>query len=164
MWEEDTGVATAHWESEAAIGMIAAVRDGVGSFAGRHGMPRDGRENVRAAVAEAVADAVIRGRRADEPGRVFVDAATDGAWLSVRIRDDGPGCEDGPAGGLPLVTCLPHSLEWDADREGTHVLMEFAMAPAASPVQGGLERTREAGRGRRCDRRAAPGSGLRRRR
>ena len=57
MREHDGGVAMARWEPEAAMPAIAAVRDEVGSFAAAHGMSRDTREDVRAAVAEAVADA-----------------------------------------------------------------------------------------------------------
>jgi hypothetical protein len=136
MWEEDAGVVTARWESEAAIGLIGAVRDGVGAFADSQGMTHAAREDVRAAVCEAVADAVVRLRRTDAPGRVVVDAATDGVWLSVQVKDNAAVHSLGPGESLPLVACLPHRLEWAADASGTQLLMEFAMAPglAAAPA------------------------------
>jgi hypothetical protein len=143
MWEDDAGVMSARWEAEAGVGLIAAMRDGVGDFASVHGMARGPREDVRTAVAEAVADAVVRIRRTEAPGRVAVAAATDGVWLSVRVHDDAGGDREN----LPLVTCLPHRLERESDEAGTHVLMEFAMAatpPArtlrarrCAPVAGG---------------------------
>ena len=128
MWEAEAVVATARWESEPALTLIGAVRDGVARFAETHGMARDAREDVRSAVAEAVADAVVRLRRGATPGPVVVDAATDGAWLSVWVRDDDAlGVDDDAR--LPLVARLAHRSERGADARGTHVLMEFAMAP-----------------------------------
>jgi hypothetical protein len=136
MWEEDAGVVTARWESEAAIGMIGAVRDGVGAFADGQGMAHAAREDVRAAVCEAVADAVVRLRRSETPGRVVVGVATDGVWLSVQVKDNAAVHSRGPDESLPLVACLPQRLEWAADAAGTQLLMEFAMTPgvAAAPA------------------------------
>ncbi len=134
MREQDAGVATARWESEPAIALIATVRDGLAAFAAAHGMTRDTREDVRSFVSEAMADAFARLRRDDEPGSVTVDAATDGAWLSVRVKDVARMRGAEPSAGLPLVSCLPHRLDWAADAAGTYVLMEFAMRPSARRV------------------------------
>jgi Histidine kinase-like ATPase domain len=143
---EDSGVALGHWEPEPRIGAIAEVRGSVDAFAAEHGMPRQRREDVRAAVAEAVADAVVRLRRSEAPGRLVVDAATDGAWLSVQVKDDAVDRSHGQDGALPLVQCLPHRLEWDADDRGTHLLMEFPMTAAMQPRD---EAPRAPGRRRR---------------
>jgi anti-sigma regulatory factor (Ser/Thr protein kinase) len=136
MREEDVRVATARWESESAIDVIATVRDGVAAFAAAHGMTRDTREDVGSCVSEAVADAVVRLRRGDERGNVSVEAATDGEWLSVQVKDAARARGVEPATGLPLVSSLPDRLDWAADAVGTYVLMEFAMGSGAPGVDG----------------------------
>ena len=151
MWEEDTVVPVARWEPDADVDAIAAVRDGLDAFAGSYGMSAAARADVRAAASEAVADAVVRIRRTDEPGCLVVNAATDGIWLSVTVTADA--VERGPRaeGSLPLGQCLADRLEWSADARGTHLLLEFAMGtarPAATFVPHSARRRRGAVRRR----------------
>ena len=131
MRDEDTGVAVARWSYEAQVASIASVRNGVDGFAGRHGMSTAARADLAAAVSEAVADAVEHGRGLARPGNVLVDAATDGAWITVRVAGDAP--RDPPPGrpALPLVMALSDRFEcWQArEGAGRTVLMEFAMTP-----------------------------------
>ena len=135
MTDDDVGVAVARWECDAAVGAIATVRQGVNGFARRYGMRDAAREDLRAAVSEAVADAVSRAGVRQGGHSVVVDAATDGAWLSVRVIGAEPARSATAPMALPLVAALADRVEWDpGGAEGTRVLMEFALAPAPPQV------------------------------
>ncbi|HEV2812247.1 MAG TPA: hypothetical protein VGW10_03245 [Solirubrobacteraceae bacterium] len=144
--QDETGVAVAHWECEALRDAIATVRAGVDGFAHRHGMARPTRQDVGAAVSEAVA--VAMGPLLPAPGRVVVDAATDGACLSVRVAG-GAEHESGEAIPMPLVVRLADRVEYGPrfTGAGTTILMEFAI-PERDPA---VRR-----RGERCGARTRP--------
>jgi hypothetical protein len=129
MWEVDAGVVLARWESGPAASAVAAIGEGLDAFAAAHGMSRGARRDVRAAVSEAVTDALGRLRRDHEPGSVCVDAATDGVWLSVQVTDRAGMRGAGSDEALPVVHRVPHRLERAADATGTYLMMEFAMRP-----------------------------------
>ncbi len=154
MHGDEIGVATARWQLGARVGSIAEVRRDVTAFARRHGMAAASRQDLAVAVSEAVAVAVGSLGGAPAPGAIVVDAATDGEWLSVRVRGAERAGHDGdPAVVLPLMTALAARVEWDPGRgdEGGTSLMEFAMTASPRDDRGSLRRDAH---GRR--RRAAP--------
>ncbi len=158
------GVVTARWELGGQIGAIADVRRDVAAFAGRYGMAAGGRADVGAAVSVAVA--VAAGPRAEraEGGAVVVDAATDGEWLSVRVRGEARCDHDAdPSVALPLMVALAARVEWDPGRgeQGPRSLMEFPIE-GDDGHRGGLDacarRTRRGGMRRgAAPRRTRPG-------
>ncbi len=154
MHGDEIGVATARWQLGAQVRSIAEVRRDVTAFARRHGMGAASRQDLGVAVSEAVAVAVGPSAGADALAAVVVDAATDGEWLSVRVRGaERAEYDDDAAVVLPLMTALAARVEWDPGRgdEGGTSLMEFAMNEHPRPDRGHL---RHEGHGRR--RRAAP--------
>ena len=135
MRDDDAEVATARWEVDATVEAATDLPNATNTFARRHGMSADARDAVKRAVSEAVEDAVARAR--DRQGRVTVDAATDGHWLSVQISSDAL-LAPGEALALPLVTSLAQRAEQTADAAGTNVLMEFDMPRAVRRAPRGV--------------------------
>src|SRR5215218_9184102 len=91
MMDDETGVAVARWDCEGRVDAIATVRHGVTGFARRHGMSAAIREQVGVAVSEVVGHVLRPGAEPRTTGRVVVDAATDGTWLSIRVAGDACG-------------------------------------------------------------------------
>ena len=130
MRDEDADVAIERWEAGATPTATTVLPQAASAFAREHGMGTGGRDDLRRAVSEAVADAVDRGAQLDE-ARVVVDAATDGHSLSVRISGDAQ-LEPGRTLVLPLVASLAQRAEQNSDEAGTTVLMEFDIPPRAA--------------------------------
>jgi hypothetical protein len=137
--EEQIGVATGRWECDAVDPAVHTVRDDVGAFARRQGMTAPARGDLDVAVAAVVAEAVGRGAGLGVAGRLVVDAACDGAWLSVRVTDSWPA--DAGAGwalDLALARIVASRLEFGpgVGGMGRSVLMEFAMTTSGLPNAG----------------------------
>jgi hypothetical protein len=126
------------WNSEAIVAAIARMRDDVGGFARMHGMSALSRQSMDLAVAEAVAGMVVPPLGTRNPaGRIEVSAATDGAWMSIRVEGDRCGAADlGTEQALPLASALADRVERSSaiDGGGTTVVMEFPMEPASTPI------------------------------
>jgi anti-sigma regulatory factor (Ser/Thr protein kinase) len=124
---EDADMAMARWDDDAVPPAIERMRRGVTRFARLHGMSDDDQVELAVAVTEVVTSAV----RSTGPcgGRLAVDAATDGEWLSVRVADHG----DGAQLDVPLINGLADRTEFSTgnDGRGTVVLMEFPMGSQA---------------------------------
>jgi hypothetical protein len=106
------------------------MRHAVTAFGRRHGMGAGAQADVGGAVAEAVAVNLRPGAPAD----LIVDAATDGVWLSVRVRGSADtGSDAASRTALPLATALADRIEWEPGRHGAGAtaLMEFPMGAAA---------------------------------
>jgi hypothetical protein len=129
---DESGVAVARWSCTADADGVAPIAGSVAGFAGRHGMSAGCRGDVGAAVGAVVAHAASGALpRRHDVGRVTVDAATDGAWLSVRVvgeQRDGATLA-GSELARPLVDALSDRLEWTdgGSRSGLNVVMEFPM-------------------------------------
>ncbi len=152
MTDDEVGVAVARWESQATPLAIETVRRDVAAFAARHGMRKRDRAPVALAVAEAVADAVVRARPAAVSTRLTVHAATDGEWLTVRVDDDAPPPHQDAALALPLVAAVCDRLEYGRSRDGgNRLLMELALTGGRRPrVRRGATPQRQPGRPARC--------------
>jgi hypothetical protein len=86
----DDRIPMAHWRSDADIRVIPMLSASVTAFAADRGMTLDAQEDLSATLGQALLRAVDDARAARVPPRIKVDAATDGAWLSVRIADRVP--------------------------------------------------------------------------
>jgi len=137
----DGGVFTARWDRVASNEGARAVREGVREFARAHGMPSAARHDLDVAVGEAVAGTCVSAG-CWSLGRVVLDAATDGRWLSVRVTGDAPWIATSEAEGLPLGTALAASVEWGpgAAGIGTAVVLEFVVSDADTHTQGDRRR------------------------
>ena len=148
MLDRDGTVTCGRWESDATVAAVGSLRDRVCDFALQHGMLTAGRHRLDLAVSEAVADAVGRADELPDGCGVRVDAATDGAWLTLIVTGDAPVANGSLQPWLPLVCTLAERVEWGPARTGgTRLLMEFAMG-----------RSERGGPDRRCaPRRGRPG-------
>jgi serine/threonine-protein kinase RsbW len=98
----------------------------------RAGVPAAMGENVRLAVSEAVANAVIHGYRDSPIGDVTVEAEAVGSRVRVVVRDAGCGMSprrDSPGAGfgLPLIAKLSDSVSVSPGHggRGTELRMTF---------------------------------------
>lgn len=131
-------VAVARLDLQATVAAIGEARRWVQAFAAEHGMPAAERDDLAVAFSEAVTNVVRHAYPADVDGEIKLAAATDGAWLTVRVDDRGTGTESTSFGlGVPLMTALADRIEVTPgfDGVGTTVLMEFPMcaAPESGP-------------------------------
>ena len=143
---DDGAVASAQLTLQATVPSIGEVRRWVTAFAAQHGMAAPTRTDLAAAVSEAVTNSVRHAYPPDRTGEVVLDAATDGAWLTVRVSDRGCGTESTSLGlGLPLMHELAERIEYGPgpDGVGTIVLMEFPMHREAAPRRGRFTRRAE---------------------
>jgi stage II sporulation protein AB (anti-sigma F factor) len=110
---------------------VATARHAVAELARRVGAQVD---DVKIAVSEAVANAVVHAYRGMRPGRIWVKARPERGRLVVIVADDGIGMTPNPGGpglrvGIPLITKLCDDVRFASSDEGTTVSMSFA-APA----------------------------------
>ena len=89
-------------------------------------------ENVRLAVSEAVANAVVHAFRVRDPGTVTLTAKTTSGWLVVTVSDDGKGMTpniDSPGLGLgiSLISKVAEQVNFDSNDGGTTVSMSFPL-------------------------------------
>jgi anti-sigma regulatory factor (Ser/Thr protein kinase) len=110
---------------EASSGRIA--RNAVATLARRLGVAVD---DVKIAVSEAVANAVIHAYRGGERGAIRVAARQERGRLLVTVADDGLGMTPNPNNpglrvGIPLITKLCDDVRFHSSDDGTVVSMSF---------------------------------------
>lgn len=110
---------------------MSRARQAVADLAQRVGAPAD---DVKLAVSEAVANAVMHAFREGGPGTISLEARCEGERLQITVGDDGPGMtphldSPGLGLGLSLITRLALDVRFDSSERGTIVSMSFpAMA------------------------------------
>jgi serine/threonine-protein kinase RsbW/stage II sporulation protein AB (anti-sigma F factor) len=93
-------------------------------------------DDVKIAVSEAVANAVIHAYRDGDPGEIRVVARKDRGRLLVTVADDGIGMTPNPGNpglrlGIPLITKLCEDVRFTSSDDGTVVAMSFATPSSA---------------------------------
>lgn len=118
---------------------VREARSAVLDVARRSGVPESVLEDVRLAVSEAVANAVVHAFRDGIPGRFSVVTDADDARLRVVVRDDGCGMSPhfggaGPGLGLPIIAELSDSVSVHPlpAGNGTQVSMTFRLPTEVS--------------------------------
>ncbi len=116
---------------------VGIARNAVARLAGRLGVSVD---DVKIAVSEAVANAVIHAYRDGRSGEIRVTARHERNRLLVTVADDGIGMTPNPGSpglrlGIPLITKLCDDVRFSSSDEGTVVSMSFATpgAPGGGP-------------------------------
>lgn len=111
---------------------VAIARHAVASLAERLGAPVD---DVKIAVSEAVANAVIHAYREGDSGEIRVTARHERNRLLVTVADDGIGMTPNPGNpglrvGIPLITKLCDDVRFSSSDDGTMVSMSFGTSAA----------------------------------
>jgi anti-sigma regulatory factor (Ser/Thr protein kinase) len=106
------------------------ARRAIAELARRFGAPED---DVRLAVTEAVANAVVHAYRGGKAGTILVRARHERGRLLVTVADDGLGMapnpdKEGLGLGIPLITKFCKDVRFSSSAEGTIVSMSFATA------------------------------------
>jgi anti-sigma regulatory factor (Ser/Thr protein kinase) len=106
---------------------VGIARNTVATLARRLGVEVD---DVKIAVSEAVANAVIHAYRGGERGPIRVAARHERGRLLVTVEDDGMGMTPNPSNpglrvGIPLITKLSDDVRFHSTDEGTVVSMSF---------------------------------------
>lgn len=108
------------------------------------GMPDAAITDLRTAVTEACANAVLHAYEPDNPGMMEVEAGVEGDALKVSVADFGRGIRPRPDMersslrlGLALIAALSHSFEIAGGSEtGTRVTMFFTLVPSGDAGNG----------------------------
>jgi anti-sigma regulatory factor (Ser/Thr protein kinase) len=114
---------------------VGVVRHVLGGVAEALALDDELLEDVRLAVSEACANAVVHAYSDTTGGLMDVDVTTDPQNLLVSVRDHGTGMaprtdSPGLGVGLPLIASLAESMELlTPPGGGTEVRMRFALAP-----------------------------------
>jgi anti-sigma regulatory factor (Ser/Thr protein kinase) len=111
---------------------VAVARDALGKLAREVGARVD---DVKIAVSEAVANAVVHAYRGGERGTIRVTGRHQRGRLLVTVADDGMGMTPNPGNpglrvGIPLITKLSDDVRFASSDEGTVVSMSFATSIA----------------------------------
>lgn len=120
---------------------VGVVRHVLGGLGEALGLDRETLEDVRLAVSEACANAVLHGYAGTAPGLMDVEVSTHARELEVSVRDHGLGMSpraDSPGlgVGLPLMASLAESMELLAPPGGgTEIRMRFALPGPAEAVR-----------------------------
>lgn len=106
---------------------VGAARQATGDLARELGANV---EDVRLAVSEAVANAVVHAFQGREPGSITLTAQTTSGWLLITVADDGKGMTpniDSPGLGLgiSLISKVAEQVRFDSSDTGTTVSMSF---------------------------------------
>jgi serine/threonine-protein kinase RsbW/stage II sporulation protein AB (anti-sigma F factor) len=93
-------------------------------------------DDVKIAVSEAVANAVVHAYRDTDPGEIRVVARNERGRLLVSVADDGIGMTPNPGNpglrlGIPLITKLCEDVRFTSSDDGTVVSMSFATPSSA---------------------------------
>lgn len=129
------GMPRADWSALALAENVPRIREGVLEFLEAIGIADARAEDIRIALTEAVANAVMHAYRRDmQPGSVHVSASADGDWIELRVIDQGIGSgprKDSPGLGLglSLIRRLADQTELrlPPNGHGTEVWMRFRL-------------------------------------
>jgi hypothetical protein len=122
-------VVLAGWDHTSGSDDVEDTAAAIAGFAGRHGMTAHRRIGTASAIA-AVLQQTATGLRGSS-GKVTIDAATDGQWLSMMLRGADVR-EDDDAAALAVAD----RVEWpDADRLDDRLLLEIAMIDDLRRIQ-----------------------------
>jgi anti-sigma regulatory factor (Ser/Thr protein kinase) len=93
-------------------------------------------DDVKIAVSEAVANAVIHAYRDGDPGEIRAGARHERGRLLVTVADDGIGMTPNPGNpglrlGIPLITKLCADVRFTSSDDGTVVSMSFVTPGSA---------------------------------
>lgn len=123
---------------------VAVVRHVLGGVGEALGLHVETLADVRLAVSEACANAVIHGYAGAPAGLLDLELVKRETELEIVVRDQGRGMmpradSPGLGVGLPLIASLAESLEL-ANRAGggTEVRMVFTLSPPEEPLDAGL--------------------------
>ena len=113
---------------------MAVARDAIARLARRFGASVD---DVKIAVSEAVANAVVHAYREREPGTIRVTGRHRRGRLLVTVTDDGIGMTPNPGGpglrmGIPLITQLCDDVRFTSSEKGTVVSMSFTTSASGA--------------------------------
>ena len=106
---------------------VATARNAMSELARRVGASA---EDVRLAVSEAVANAVLHGYRGRRPGTIAVSGKLERGRLLIKVADDGIGMtpnldSKGLGLGLSVISKLAADVRFISSQEGTTVAMTF---------------------------------------
>jgi serine/threonine-protein kinase RsbW len=109
---------------------IARARHAVDAFAADCGATPERREEIKLAVSEACANAVLHAYIGCPPGSFALNAHRDGGHLVVHVRDYGTGMRPNPDSpglgmGLPIIGAVARRFEVVPCAPGTEVVMAF---------------------------------------
>jgi stage II sporulation protein AB (anti-sigma F factor) len=117
---------------------VRDARATVTELLARAGVPAALWEDVRLAVSEAVANAVVHGYRGQRAGPVTLVAEAEDSEVKVVVSDEGCGMgprSDSPGAGLglPLIAEMSESMSVNPGRggRGTELCMTFGLHPGA---------------------------------
>jgi anti-sigma regulatory factor (Ser/Thr protein kinase) len=107
---------------------VGTARNAVARLARDLGVSVD---DVKIAVSEAVANAVVHAYRDRDHGEIRVNARNERGRLLVTVADDGMGMTPNPGNpglrlGIPLITKLCEDVRFTSSDDGTVVSMSFA--------------------------------------
>ncbi|CAA9490362.1 MAG: hypothetical protein AVDCRST_MAG69-1306 [uncultured Solirubrobacteraceae bacterium] len=133
---------SASWTAPASALSVPKLRESVGDFALKHGVPEPLLSDIRLAVSEAVTNAVLHAFRGPTSGTVSASVSlSDAEWIEVRVTDNGSGMaprSDSPGLGLglPLIRHLADQFEHYSppDATGTELWMRFRLGPSDARV------------------------------
>ena len=134
------GNAVSVMDRPASTESVPELRDAVGDFAYKHGVPEPLLSDIRLAVSEAVTNAVLHAFRGRTDGTVIASVTLrDAEWVEVRVADDGSGMaprNDSPGigPGLPLIRHLADQFEHPRPpgSSGTELWMRFRLSPSGA--------------------------------
>jgi anti-sigma regulatory factor (Ser/Thr protein kinase) len=111
---------------------VAVARDALAKLARRVGARVD---DVKIAVSEAVANAIVHGYRGERMGTIRVTGRHQRGRLLVTVADEGIGMTPNPGNpglrvGIPLITTLCDDVRFSSSENGTVVSMSFAAGDA----------------------------------
>jgi anti-sigma regulatory factor (Ser/Thr protein kinase) len=111
---------------------IVLARRAIDAFMNALGVPAHRREEIRLAVSEACANAVLHAYTSGRAGRFDVSAEGDGERLLVHVRDHGAGMRPNPDSpgmgmGLPIIGALADGFEIVPREPGTEIAMTFEL-------------------------------------
>jgi anti-sigma regulatory factor (Ser/Thr protein kinase) len=126
-------MARGQWSALASAENVAQIRDAVLEFIQAIGIADARANDIRLAVSEAVANAVMHAYRCQaQPGSVHVSATADGEWIELQVIDEGIGSaprtdSPGLGVGLSLIRRLADQTELrlPPGGHGTEVWMRF---------------------------------------
>ena len=129
---------------------IALARRAIDAFMDGLAVPAHRREEIRLAVSEACANAVLHAYTSGCAGRFELCAEGDGERLLVHVRDHGGGMRPNPESpgigmGLPIIGALADGFEIVPREPGTEIAMTFELGRKEAPPVPERERAQNGG-------------------